>query len=672
MSVSRTSSSAPTSTATWAARKSLSPKEISSVAVVSFSLITGSTRQSSSVRERLARVQVVRARAHVEERQQHLRARHAAFAQQLVVDAVQLALPDGARRLQLPDRARALAEAHHPHAARDRAARDDDRLVAAGVQPPPAASHDRARARPCAARRRSSATTLEPSLTTTRLIAGSLFGPARRSAPVRPRGSSSNVTPPISISSPGSKPCASSALHARRCAAAGPRRRPSRPRSRCRSARAARSMPRAATANDARPEALDAEAPPRGRAGRPCARRARSASARRPAAGAAAGGARTGTAAQQRAPPARRGPSRRARGDEDGHVGAEPLAPRRGLLLAALGARRDRPSTARGPAAARARRGSCAASSRSIVAWLASASASHRRAGQLGGDVEHVHEQPRALDVGEEVVPEPGALARALDQPRDVGHDELAVARLEHAEHRLERRERVVGDLRRRARQAREQRGLARVRAARRDRRRPAASDCSSTQPSSPGSPRSAKRGAWRVGVAKRLLPLPARPAARDGRALPVGEQLPAAPGQIAPPRRRRRHLGPGRDADLERARRRRRGAGSPAPWPPRPARNWLRRRKRLQVAQRVVADEHNVAAAPAVAAVRAASGHVRFAAEAACSRPRRRRPGPGSSPGRGASPRNRDSTASRRIPPARRDPADMPEPQDPRAGASR
>ena len=49
MSVSRISSSAPTSTATWAARKSLSPKEISSVAVVSFSLITGSTRHSSSV-----------------------------------------------------------------------------------------------------------------------------------------------------------------------------------------------------------------------------------------------------------------------------------------------------------------------------------------------------------------------------------------------------------------------------------------------------------------------------------------------------------------------------------------------------------------------------------------------------------------------------------------------
>ena len=50
MSVSRTSRSAPMRIATWAARKSLSPKEISSVVVVSFSLMTGTTLQSSSRR----------------------------------------------------------------------------------------------------------------------------------------------------------------------------------------------------------------------------------------------------------------------------------------------------------------------------------------------------------------------------------------------------------------------------------------------------------------------------------------------------------------------------------------------------------------------------------------------------------------------------------------------
>ena len=48
--VSRSNSEASTSTATCAARKSLSPKEISSVVVVSFSLITGTIRQSTSLR----------------------------------------------------------------------------------------------------------------------------------------------------------------------------------------------------------------------------------------------------------------------------------------------------------------------------------------------------------------------------------------------------------------------------------------------------------------------------------------------------------------------------------------------------------------------------------------------------------------------------------------------
>ena len=79
------------------------------------------------------------------------------------------------------------------------------------------------------------------------------------------------------------------------------------------------------------------------------------------------------------------------------------------------------------------------------------------------GEVEDVDEQARPLDVGEEVVAEPGAGARALDQPRDVGEDELAVVGLERAEDGLERRERVRGDLRLRARQPREQRRLAGV-----------------------------------------------------------------------------------------------------------------------------------------------------------------------------------------------------------------
>ena len=48
-------------------------------------------------------------------------------------------------------------------------------------------------------------------------------------------------------------------------------------------------------------------------------------------------------------------------------------------------------------------------------------------------EVEHVDEQPRALDVGEEVVAEPGAVAGALDQPGDVGEHELALVGVERA-----------------------------------------------------------------------------------------------------------------------------------------------------------------------------------------------------------------------------------------------
>ncbi len=83
--------------------------------------------------QRLAGVEVVRARAHVEERQQHLRARHAARAQQLVVDAVELALADRAGGLQLVDPAGAQRKAHHAHPARDRPAGDEHDVVARGV-----------------------------------------------------------------------------------------------------------------------------------------------------------------------------------------------------------------------------------------------------------------------------------------------------------------------------------------------------------------------------------------------------------------------------------------------------------------------------------------------------------------------------------------------------------
>ena len=102
-----------------------------------------------------------------------------------------------------------------------------------------------------------------------------------------------------------------------------------------------------------------------------------------------------------------------ARGDEHGHVPsraarATPRRPPRPPRAAP-----GRPSTAPARAAARPAAGSWRSSSRSIVAWLAAGSEP-----SSGAEVEHVHEQARALDVGEEVVAEAGAGARALDQPR--------------------------------------------------------------------------------------------------------------------------------------------------------------------------------------------------------------------------------------------------------------
>ena len=64
-------------------------------------------------------------------------------------------------------------------------------------------------------------------------------------------------------------------------------------------------------------------------------------------------------------------------------------------------------------------------------------------------DVDEVQQQPRALEVAQELVPESCAVGRALDQPRDIGDDEAAAFVDPHqTQLRCERRERIVGDLR--------------------------------------------------------------------------------------------------------------------------------------------------------------------------------------------------------------------------------
>ena len=81
------------------------------------------------------------------------------------------------------------------------------------------------------------------------------------------------------------------------------------------------------------------------------------------------------------------------------------------------------------------------------------------------GEVDQQAQHAGPLDVAEELVPEPTALARPLDQPGDVGDDELVVVvEAHHAEVGLERRERVVGDLRLGRRDDADQRALADVR----------------------------------------------------------------------------------------------------------------------------------------------------------------------------------------------------------------
>ena len=78
--------------------------------------------------------------------------------------------------------------------------------------------------------------------------------------------------------------------------------------------------------------------------------------------------------------------------------------------------------------------------------------------------VDHMQQQPRALEMRKELVPQADTLARSLDQSRHVGDDQLpAVGRLDRAEVRRERREWILRDLRPCVRDARQERRLPRV-----------------------------------------------------------------------------------------------------------------------------------------------------------------------------------------------------------------
>ena len=130
----------------------------------------------------------------------------------------------------------------------------------------------------------------------------------------------------------------------------------------------------------------------------------------------------------------------------------------------------------------------------------------------------------------------------------------------------------------------------------------------SSIHPDSPSRPFSAKRGAWRVELANRLLPCPPS-RRRDHRPLAGLDQVVAPPVEALDlgPRRHRDHLVSPRAP----------WRCLPWPWPPRPARKWRARCSAARSRREGSADQHHVAPAPAVAAVGAAARHVRLAAKA-------------------------------------------------------
>ena len=81
------------------------------------------------------------------------------------------------------------------------------------------------------------------------------------------------------------------------------------------------------------------------------------------------------------------------------------------------------------------------------------------------GQVHHHDQSPSALDVAEELMTQSAALARTLDETRNVGDHEIGVAlQLDYPQIGFQGRERVVGDLGLGRRYHRDQRGLPHVR----------------------------------------------------------------------------------------------------------------------------------------------------------------------------------------------------------------
>ena len=226
---------------------------------------------------------------------------------------------------------------------------------------------------------------------------------------------------------------------------------------------------------------------------------------------------------------------------------------------------------------------------------------------RVAAERDQMDEHAAALDMGEELVPEPDPRRRALDQPGDVGEHELALAIVDRPQDRLQRGERVVGDLRRRPRQARQQRRLAGVREP------DEAGVGKQLQPQLDPSRLALEAALGKArglagGAGEALVAVTAGAARGDDRLLPGLDQVVAAPLEPL-------DLGAGRHGDdvVRAARPVTLAALAVATAPGAPV---GREAKRRQVAPRGVADQDHVAAAAAVAAVGTAARHVGLAAK--------------------------------------------------------
>ena len=185
MSDSSTSMSALIICATRAASRSLSPKRISAVAIVSFSLTTGTAPSASSWREGRARVEVAAAFLGVVGRQQDLRDGDAVPAERLLIGMGEADLAGGGGGLLFLEPQRACRRG------RDAGGRPRSRPRRRG-SPPGRARGSARRRRPARRARRggsapsSSTSSAEPILTTSRRARGERFGAApERSRPSR-------------------------------------------------------------------------------------------------------------------------------------------------------------------------------------------------------------------------------------------------------------------------------------------------------------------------------------------------------------------------------------------------------------------------------------------------------------------------------------------------------